>query len=72
MFCGRVVDAQHLGGLFNSYSLGLYYVDQVLSFVIVNLNVVTLSSEQIVFGLILTFNLFVLITIFALAILKLT
>lgn len=72
VFGGRVVDAQHLSRLFNSNPLGLDDVDQVLSFVVVDLDIVSLSTKQIVFGLILTFRLFVLIGIFALAILKLT
>ena len=72
VFGRRVVDAQHLSGLFSSNPLGLDDVDQVLSFVIIHLDVVSLCTKQIVFGLILTFRLFVLISIFALAILKLT
>ena len=59
----RVVYGKHLGRLFYCHTLGLNDVDQILPLLVIYLNVVSLSSKQVHFALIIVLLIFVLIMV---------
>ena len=55
MLGSRIVNGQHLGRLFYSHALGLNDVDQILPLFVINLHVISFSSKEVLFVVLLIF-----------------